>query len=437
MAEVVEEFRWDGPRLVHLVRVDGATIRSVISNRVPGPSASAKDAWWKSYLKGLVPSAAEPSGPALRVVDLFSGPGGLALGVRQFAAELGRRVVTELIVDRDAAANDVYASNHDTRLRSTDSVRSLIDFRVRGWYDEARFVYEPEILNPQMSDAARNVDILIAGPPCQGHSNLNNRSRRHDSRNELYLTVPAFALAANARNVIIENVPDVVHDRSRVVQTARVLFEAAGYRVTEGVLAADDMGWPQTRRRFFMVARSEGKPIGLDDVALALLDDRCRPALWAIGDLAGETSDSILDKPTHHSSENQARINWLFTNEEYDLPNSERPECHQDGTTYGAVYGRMRPDAPAPTITTGFMSPGRGRFIHPTERRVLTAREAAAIQGFPYSYRFVTDPSRPPTRSQLAKWIGDAVPMPLGYAACLSALGPEIGWRDEPPFDVC
>ena len=436
MAEVAEEFRRDGPRLTHLVRVDGVIIRSAVSDSAPGLPASAKDAWWKSYLEGYVPNATEPSGPALHVVDLFSGPGGLALGVRQLAAELGRRVVTELIVDQDAAANDVYASNHDTRLRSTDSVRSLIDFRVRGWYDEARFVYQPEILEPQIYDAAYDADILIAGPPCQGHSNLNNRSRRHDSRNELYLTVPAFALAANARNVIIENVPDVVHDRSSVVQTARALFEAAGYRVTEGVLAADDMGWPQTRRRFFMVARSEGAPIDLNEVAIALSDDRRRSALWAIGDLAGEASDSLLDKPTHHSPENQARIDWLFANEEYDLPNSERPECHQDGTTYGAVYGRMRPDAPAPTITTGFMSPGRGRFIHPTERRALTAREAAAIQGFPYSYRFVTDPYRPPTRSQLAKWIGDAVPMPLGYAASLSALGPEIARRAGPPSGV-
>lgn len=91
--------------------------------------------------------------------------------------------------------------------------------------------------------------------------------------------------------------------------------------------------------------------------------------------------------------------------------------------SYGAVYGRMRPDAPAPTITTGFTSPGRGRFIHPTERRTITPREAALIQGFPGNYRFVTEAGGLPTRTQLAKWIGDAVPMPLGYAAALAALG--------------
>ena len=93
-----------------------------------------------------------------------------------------------------------------------------------------------------------------------------------------------------------------------------------------------------------------------------------------------------------------------------------------DDASYTSVYGRMRPNEPAPTITTGFTTPGRGRFVHPTNRRTLTPREAAVIQGFPLTYRFVTESGSPPSRSQLAKWIGDAVPMPLGYAAALSAL---------------
>lgn len=83
----------------------------------------------------------------------------------------------------------------------------------------------------------------------------------------------------------------------------------------------------------------------------------------------------------------------------------------------------MRPNEPAPTITTGFTTPGRGRHVHPTERRTLTPREAATLQGFPLNYRFITEKGSLPTRTQLAKWIGNAVPMPLGYAAALSALG--------------
>ena len=148
---------------------------------------------------------------------------------------------------------------------------ALVDFRLRGRGSDAAFVYEPEIVEPRLVAAVRDIDLVIAGPPCQGHSNLNNQTRRDDVRNALYLTVPAFAVAASARMAIIENVPEVTSARS--------------------------------------------------------------------------------------------------------------------------------------------------------------CREAARLQGFPDSYRFVTDPRHPPSRAKLAKWIGDAVPMPLGYAAALSAVG-----GDATPF---
>ncbi len=72
------------------------------------------------------------------------------------------------------------------------------------------------------------------------------------------------------------------------------------------------------------------------------------------------------------------------------------------------------------------MTPGRGRYIHPTRRRVLTPLEAARIQGFPDSYKFHLPQGLIPSSAQLSKWIGDAVPMPLGYGAAISALG--MGW---------
>jgi DNA (cytosine-5)-methyltransferase 1 len=121
------------------------------------------------------------------------------------------------------------------------------------------------------------------------------------------------------------------------------------------------------------------------------------------------------------SKENQRRINFLHDHDIYDLPNAERPECHQNGTTYRAVYGRMKWDKPAPTLTTGFLTPGRGRYVHPIERRTLFPREAARIQGFPDAYRFEL-PSQPLGRSAIAKGIGDAVPSILGFAAAMSAL---------------
>ena len=286
-----------------------------------------------------------------------------------------------------------------------------------------------EIVEPRLGAAVRDVDLVIAGPPCQGHSNLNNQTRRDDVRNALYLTVPAFAVAAGARMAIVENVPEVTNDRSRVVQTARRLFESAGYSVEEGILSADAMGWPQSRRRHFLVARVDAAPIPILRVSQALADASARSVWWAIGDLEGRSGDDPMDRPAALSPENRQRIDWLFDNDEYDLPCSERPECHRESTSYPSVYSRIRPETPAQTITTGFMTPGRGRYVHPTRRRTLTPREAARLQGFPDTYRFVTDPRCPPSRAKLAKWIGDAVPMPLGYAAALSSVG-----GDPSPF---
>ena len=79
-------------------------------------------------------------------------------------------------------------------------------------------------------------------------------------------------------------------------------------------------------------------------------------------------------------------------------------------------------DKPAPTITTGFLTPGRGRFIHPIQPRVLTPHEAARVQGFPDWFDFYAQRDKPPSRSNLTKWIGDAVPSVLGATAVAAAL---------------
>ena len=421
-----DEYRRESSGLVHTLRLGGTTISSMIDVGASEPEADPKGAWWTALLSGLVPRPAVRRARPFRTVDLFCGPGGLALGVRNLCSEIGLPVRAELIVDEDEEATDVYASNHDTRLRRIASVAALVDFRLRRRGSDAAFVYEPEIVEPRLATAVRDVDLVMAGPPCQGHSNLNNQTRRDDVRNALYLTVPAFAVAARARMAIVENVPEVTSDRSRVVETARRLFESAGYSVAEGILSADAMGWPQSRRRHFLVERVDAAPIPIRDVSEALADDSARSAWWAIGDLEVRSGDDPMDRASELSDENRRRVDWLFDNDQYNLPCSERPECHRDSTSYPSVYSRMHRDAPAQTITTGFMTPGRGRYVHPTQRRALTPREAARLQGFPDTYRFVTDPQYPPTRAKLAKWIGDAVAMPLGYAAAVSSVGGDL-----------
>lgn len=376
--------------------------------------------WWHAFYAGNRPTPDENRGK-IRFVELFCGSGGLAVGFSQACRELGFDPHAIAAVDHDPEAVAVYQANHQPEFAEACSVSRLVDYRVKGQGHGSRFRYAPEMLEPRWAEIAGSVDVLLAGPPCQGHSSLNNHTCRADPRNDLYLSVPAAAVALNTRTVIIENVPGVVHDRLGVVATTTHLLEAAGYRVESGVLKAEQLGWAQRRNRFFLVASRQADPIPLAEVAGAL-DSPPRPLMWAIGDLENAPQDDSMFRQPELTAENRRRIDWLFDNAEHDLPFSERPECHQDGTTYTSVYGRMFGDRPSQTITTGFMTPGRGRYIHPTRRRVLTPREAARLQGFPDTYEFEAERGVVPPFSKLGKWIGDAVPMPLGFAAGLATL---------------
>lgn len=380
-----------------------------IEDRADRP-ADDWSAWWQSFLRGAPLPDASAARP-LRVVDLFCGSGGFGLGVSLAARGVGRRAWFERIVDTDAGALNVHARSLDVGRTVNAGVSSLVDYQIRRRQGCSRFAYDPEIIDPAL-DLVPDVDLLIAGPPCQGHSNLNNHTRRRDPRNDLFICTVAVAIALRAKAVLIENVRTVTASHGDVVGLARELFEGSGYTVDQDIVRADRLGWPQTRERYFMTALRE------DAAASPLPEIRERDpqdVMWAIADLIDlEVATEPFDTAPVPSPENRKRIDWLFKHDSHELDNSERPECHRDGTTYTAVYGRMYADRPAPTITTGIGTPGQGRFIHPSQPRLVTPHEAARIQGFPDGYGFLED-GRAAKRKDLAKWIGDAVPAPMGY----------------------
>lgn len=417
-----QSFKRQGQTLKRTIAIDGFVTESKL--RIDKGQVAGLSAWWQSYLSGRRAVSLNPQERELRSLDLFSGAGGLALGFRQAADECGFTTRSLVAVDEDLGALEVYRQNHETSLILNDSVSMLVNFQLNGSGDEASF-FGPPTVAPKIAHLRGSLDVVLAGPPCQGHSNLNNHSRRDDDRNDLYLTVPAMAVALEIPMVIIENVPGVVHDHRSVVSTTISLLRSSGYHVTFGVHDAAAMGWPQTRKRFFLIASKDVVPLEVGQVAAALATDLTLPVTWALNSARVSNRDPFMDELPAISQENQRRVNFLFENELHELPNSERPECHREGTTYKSVYGRMRADKPAPTLTAGFLSPGRGRFTHPTEPRALKPREAARVQGFPNNYLFGL-PSGAPPRTHLAKWIGNAVPMPLGFAAAISLLLPRV-----------
>ena len=124
--------------------------------------------------------------------------------------------------------------------------------------------------------------------------------------------------------------------------------------------------------------------------------------------------------PSRLSLANAGRAEYLLRTGKFDLPNPRRPTCHRDNPShrYTAMYGRLRWNEPAHTITTGFGSPGQGRYLHPDEPRTLTPHEAARVQFFPDWFGF----SAATTRTTLAHCIGNAVPPKLSYMVALDRL---------------
>jgi DNA (cytosine-5)-methyltransferase 1 len=262
--------------------------------------------------------------------------------------------------------------------------------------------------------------MLLAGPPCQGFSNLNNSTRRDDDRNDLYAKVVAVAIELDVPLIIIENLPDVRADKRKALVRAQCLLQAAGYETDAQVVSGLEIGLPQTRRRMFLVASRFGQ---VDIVAAAEGFARnIRTLQWAIGDLEDVDRRSVYDQSPVLSAENQKRIKHLFKHDLYELPNKLRPDCHKNGHSYGAVYGRLKYDQPSPTITGGFLVPGRGRYIHPTQQRTLTPHEAARIQGFPDTFRFVDRFGKDLSRKLYTKAIGNAVPPAMARVAVAASL---------------
>lgn len=352
------------------------------------------------FLRATDRPAYGETGECIDVVDLFCGCGGMTLGVAEAARRRGYSTSVRLAIDLDPVAAAVYAENFpDARVESA---------AVEEWFSGS--IGEPlNSREKEVREEVGTVDVVVAGPPCQGHSDLNNHTRREDGRNALYARVARAAEVLEPAVVIIENVPAVCHDLGGVVAMTRTALEAAGYTVDAEVISLLGLGVPQTRDRHFLFAhRDSTQPRSLVRLPTALGNGRT--VRWAIADLEHAPNGAALDLPTRISSTNRKRIAWLFDQDVYDLPNLLRPPCHRDRPhTYRSMYGRLHWDKPAQTITTGFTSMGQGRYVHPSQPRTITPHEAARLQTFPDFFTFASAPGR----TRLARLIGNAVP-PIG-----------------------
>ncbi|MDA0998535.1 MAG: DNA cytosine methyltransferase [Proteobacteria bacterium] len=119
---------------------------------------------------------------SISIVDLFSGCGGLTLGAFEAARLLGKSIDIRLAVESELSPIEVYRQNFnlDSEIATQAEIQTVFDGELGA---------KPTNSELQIKEKIGDLDLILAGPPCQGHSDLNNKSRRNDSRNSLYLYV--------------------------------------------------------------------------------------------------------------------------------------------------------------------------------------------------------------------------------------------------------
>ena len=393
-------FELSGSMLLRKVELENGQINvSAIERQVNSDILSMEEYenyWLRSKLR---PSTSGKNGE-IRVVDLFCGCGGLSLGIAEACRAMEYDFVPVIAADLAENAMMLYQKNFGNQYTIDKPIEQYIDSEI------GADISENEKLFLSM---AGQVDILIGGPPCQGNSDLNNHTRRTDPRNLLYLKMIRCTELVKPEFLVIENVPGVQHDKFGVVEIAKLKLKELGYSVDNRTIDMSVVGVPQKRKRFFLIA-SKNHNVSLDR-AIKLHETPIRNLKWAIEDLLEVDSGSVFDTPANSSKTNKKRIDYLFDNDLYDLPNSQRPDCHRlKKHSYTSVYGRLYWDLPAPTITGGFGSNGQGRFVHSQKRRTITPHEAARIQFFPDYFDF-----NGVKRRELQQIIGNAVPPKASY----------------------
>jgi DNA (cytosine-5)-methyltransferase 1 len=252
------------------------------------------------------------------------------------------------------------------------------------------------------------LDLLAGCPPCQGFSSMRTRNgnrRVRDSRNDLVFDYLRMVKALLPKTVMMENVPALAEDR-RMKQLQRSL-ERLGYDFngTPTILDTADFGVPQRRKRMILVCSRVGK------IKLPTGTAIRKTVRQAIGGMPkpGRTRDALHDLKETHEPRIAEMIELVPKDggSRADLPKKYHLPCHRRlASGFKDVYGRMKWDDVSPTITGGCVNPSKGRFLHPTENRAITLREAALLQSFPRHYRF----SLKSGKYAVALMIGNALP---------------------------
>jgi DNA (cytosine-5)-methyltransferase 1 len=324
----------------------------------------------------------------INVFDFFSGCGGTSCGFR----DSGMNIKLGLDIDSDSAKT--YRHN----------------------FPEADFI-EGDIRNLQVSALEKILrdtkgPILFSGcAPCQPFSKQNRHQSKEDPRRNLLLEFGRFVEAWLPDYVFVENVPGMQKNclNSETFINFTSLLSRLGYFYDAKIVQALWFGVPQTRSRLVLVA-SKHKEIKLPEPTHGPgLNPYSTVRDWISGLprlSAGETDSVDPDHCSMKLSElNLRRISCTIEGGGREgWPSELLLNCHKNYSGHSDVYGRLSWNKPAVGLTTKCISYSNGRFGHPDQMRGISIREAAALQTFPYSYRFFG------SLQSRARQVGNAVP---------------------------
>ncbi len=316
---------------------------------------------------------AKPGNRAIRLIDAFSGCGGMTLG---FVGLSKGRFTPVWANDINQYAADSYNANFGHHCH-VGNIVDLLD--------------EPTIKVPP-------AEIVIGGPPCQGFS-LLNKDRVGDPRKELWRPFLEIVQRSGSSCFVMENVPQLLSSPEFTAIVAKA--QGMGFKVASAKLCAADYGVPQTRRRAFVVGCRFADPApcfpprkshcnpnkGVDSLT------RCEEYTedagpWtntrdAIADLPKPVGTEIRSEPglldlhfgRNPTAKSMARYRAIPEEgmNRFDL--HERapeltPQCWIKKKTGGTdLFGRLWWDRPAFTIRTEFFKPEKGRYLHPEQHR--------------------------------------------------------------------
>lgn len=329
--------------------------------------------------------------PKVSGVDLFCGAGGLTHGLVRGGVEITAGV------DLDASCRFPYEKNNKTTFLERD-LRQLHVKEIKPFFKENTF------------------HLLAGCAPCQPFSKYSQKSqaRGTDGKWDLLLSFGRLVKELQPEFVTMENVPQLL--KHEIFE--QFLKSLSGYHTWYEVIQCIEYGVPQTRKRLVLLAsklgpielipptHSKDKPLTVRDVISKL------PMISA-----GESHPS---DPLHVSCSlsklNLRRMKVSTPGGTWrDWPAHLRTKCHkkESGQTYSSVYGRMKWEEPAPTMTTQCFGYGNGRFGHPEQDRAISLREASLMQTFPENYQFTPD-DKSINFHTVGRLIGNAVPVRIG-----------------------